>query len=88
MALEEYATKFVELSHFAFYLIPDEPKKVKKFWEGLNGRILPLIIAFGVDTFIETVKRAMSLEEDFKCNLVSKNDEKKQEPFGSQHGKG
>ena len=30
----------------------------------------------------------MSLEKDFKCNLGSKNDEKKQEPFGSQHGEG
>ena len=86
--MEEYATKFVELSSFAPYLIPNEPKKVKKFREGLNGRIRPLIIAFGVDTFTKTVKRAISLEEDFKCNLGSKNDEKKQEPFGSQHGEG
>ena len=29
--MEEYATKFVELSSFAPYLIPNEPKKVKKF---------------------------------------------------------
>ena len=61
---------------------------MKKFQEGLNGRIHPLIIASGVDTFTETVKQAMSLEKDFKCNLGSKNDEKKQEPFGSQHGEG
>ena len=88
MIVDKYAAKFVELSRFASYLIPDEPKKVKKFWEGLNGRILPLIIAFGVDTFIETVKRAMNLEEDFKYNPSSKESEKKQRPFNSQHGKG
>ncbi|XP_050280765.1 uncharacterized protein LOC126721748 [Quercus robur] len=58
MIVEEYAAKFVELSHFAPYLIPDKPKK------------------------------AMSLEEDFKCNLGSKNNEKKQEPSSFQHGKG
>ena len=86
--MEEYAAKFVELSHFAPYLIPDESKKVKKFQEGLNGRIRPLIIAFGVDTFTEAVKRAMSLEEDFKYNHSSKESEKKQRPFNSQHGKG
>nr|POF10394.1 hypothetical protein CFP56_61462 [Quercus suber] len=80
MTVEEYAAKFVKLSCFAPYVIPDESKKVKKFREGLNGRIRPLIIASRVDTFTETMKRAMSLEEDFKCNLGSKNDEKKQEP--------
>ena len=85
MMVEEYAAKFVELSRFAPYLIPDEPKKISKFQKGLNDRIRPLIIAFGVGTFTETVKRAMSLEEDFKCNPNSKEDEKKQEPSNYQH---
>ena len=61
---------------------------MKKFREGLNGRIRPLIIASGVDTFTEFVKRAMSLEEDFRYNPNSKESEKKQGPFNSQHGKG
>ena len=34
------------------------------------------------------VKWAMSLEEDFKYNPNSKESEKKQGPFNSQHGKG
>ena len=88
MTVEQYAAKFIKLSHFAPYLIPDESKKVKKFREGLNGRIRLLIIASGVDTFTEAVKRAMSLEEDFKYNPVSKESEKKQGPSNSQHGKG
>ncbi|XP_065634544.1 uncharacterized protein LOC136069694 [Quercus suber] len=62
MTVEEYAAKFVELSHFAPYLILDESKKVKKFQECHNGRIRPLIIASGVDTFTEVVKWAISLE--------------------------
>ena len=65
MTVEEYVAKFVELSRFAPYLIPDESKKVKKFWEGLNDRIRPLIIASRMDAFTEAVKRAMSLEKDF-----------------------
>ncbi|XP_030936661.1 uncharacterized protein LOC115961900 [Quercus lobata] len=75
MIVEEYVAKFVELSHFAPYLIPDEPKKVSKFQKGLNDRIRPHIIASGVGTLTETVKQAMSLEEDFKCNPDSKEDE-------------
>nr|POE89073.1 hypothetical protein CFP56_57274 [Quercus suber] len=72
MTVEEYAAKFVELSRFAPYLIPDESKKVKMFREGLNDRIFPLIIASGVDTFIEAVERAINLEENFKYNPSSK----------------
>nr|POE57916.1 hypothetical protein CFP56_63137 [Quercus suber] len=86
--VEEYVAKFVELSHFAPYLIPSESKKVKKFREGLDGTIHPLIIASRVDTFTEAMKRAMSLEEDSKYNPYSKETEKKQGPFNSQHGKG
>ena len=56
MTVEEYAAKFVELSRFTPYLIPDESKKVRKFREGLNGRIHPLIIASGVDTFTEATE--------------------------------
>ena len=84
MTVEEYAAKFVELSRFAPYLIPDESKKVKKFQEGLNGRIHSLIIASGVDNFAKAVKRAMSFEEDFKYNPSSKESEKKQE-IGRAH---
>nr|POE76777.1 hypothetical protein CFP56_43543 [Quercus suber] len=72
MTVEEYAAKFVELSHFAPYLIPDESNKVKMFREGLNDRICPLIIASGVDTFTEAMKRAINLEQNFKYNPSSK----------------
>ena len=88
MIVEEYATKFVELSHFTPYLIPNEPKKVSQFQKGLNDKIHPYIIAYGVGSFTEIVKRAISLEEDFKCKLDSREDEKKQEPSGFQHGEG
>ena len=86
--MEEYAAKFVELSRFAPYLILDEPKKVKMFREGFNGRVCPFIIASKVDTFTKAVKWAISLEEDFKYNPSSKESEKKQRPSNSQHGKG
>nr|POE76750.1 hypothetical protein CFP56_64407 [Quercus suber] len=41
--------------------------------------------ASGVGTFTEIVKWAMSLEENFKCNPNSKEDEKKPEPSNYQH---
>ena len=68
MTVEEYTAKFIDLSRFAPHLIPDEHKKVTKFQKGLNDKIRPHILAAGVNTFSETVKRAMRLEEDFKYN--------------------
>ena len=35
MTMKEYVAKFVELSHFAPYLIPDESKKAKSFGRAL-----------------------------------------------------
>ena len=61
---------------------------MKKFREGLNGRICPLIIAYGVDTFTEAMEQAMSLEENFKYNPSSKESEKKQGSPSSHHGEG
>ncbi|XP_075633378.1 uncharacterized protein LOC142605832 [Castanea sativa] len=72
MNVEEYATTFVELSHFTPYLILDKTKKVTS----------------RVGNITETVKRAMSFKEDFKCNPSSKKGEKKQEPSGFLHVKG
>jgi hypothetical protein len=88
MTVEEYAAKFIELSRFAPHLIPNENKKVTKFQKGLNDKIRPHILAARVNTFAETVKRAMRLEEDFKYNHGSDESGKKQWSSGSQHGKG
>ena len=83
MTMEEYAAKFIELSRFVPHLIPDEHKKVMKFQKGLNDKIRPHILVAGVNTFAETMKRAMRLEEDFKCNHGSNESGKKQWSFGS-----
>uniref|UniRef100_A0A2N9GWU7 RNA-directed DNA polymerase n=1 Tax=Fagus sylvatica TaxID=28930 RepID=A0A2N9GWU7_FAGSY len=78
MTVEEYAAKFIDLSRFAPHLIPDEHEKVMKFQKGLNDKIRPHILAAGVNTLSETVKRAMRLEEDFKYNHGSDESGKKQ----------
>jgi hypothetical protein len=42
----EYAMKFLQLSRFSMYLIPNEEKKAKKFERGLNSRIRIMINCF------------------------------------------
>ncbi|KAF5447232.1 hypothetical protein F2P56_032800 [Juglans regia] len=39
MTVHQYAARYIELSRFALYLIPDEEKKTRKFEEGLNNQI-------------------------------------------------
>uniref|UniRef100_A0A2N9I7U4 RNA-directed DNA polymerase n=1 Tax=Fagus sylvatica TaxID=28930 RepID=A0A2N9I7U4_FAGSY len=85
MTVEEYAAKFIDLSRFAPHLIPDEHEKVMKFQKGLNDKIRPHILAAGVNTLSETVKRAMRLEEDFKYSHGTDESGKKQWSSGSHH---
>ena len=61
MTIEQYATKFIDLSRFGPHLILTEAKKASRFQKGLN------------DNYAELVKRAMRLEEDFKNNVRKEN---------------
>jgi hypothetical protein len=47
----EYATKFIQLSRFAVYLIPYEEKKAKKFEKGLKSRVKTMITCFDIRNF-------------------------------------
>jgi len=40
LTVEQYATKFIELSWFALYLIPLEDLKERKYKRGLHPRIM------------------------------------------------
>lgn len=76
MSVEQYAARFVKLSRFAPHLISDEGKKVRKFQRGLSDSFCHLILAYGVNSYTETGKRAMALEEDFKHRDVVKDSRK------------
>ena len=39
MIAHQYAARFIELSRFVAYLIPDEEKKARMFEQGLNEKI-------------------------------------------------
>ncbi|XP_023906356.1 uncharacterized protein LOC112018082 [Quercus suber] len=73
MTIEQYAAKFIELSHFGPHLILTEAKKASRFQKGFNEKLQHHLIASGVDNYAESVKRAMRLEEDFKNNVRKEN---------------
>ena len=48
MTVEQYAAKFIELSHFGPHLILTEAKKASRFQKGLNMRLRHHLIASGL----------------------------------------
>ncbi|XP_041004123.1 uncharacterized protein LOC121249482 [Juglans microcarpa x Juglans regia] len=48
MTMHQYVARFVKLSRFASYLIPDEEKKNRKFEEGLNNWIYKRVVALQI----------------------------------------
>ncbi|KAF5447672.1 hypothetical protein F2P56_033204 [Juglans regia] len=63
MSVHQYSLKFIELSRFAPYLIPDESRKAQKFERGLHPQILDRLIALKLRNFDVLVDRAMIVEE-------------------------
>jgi hypothetical protein len=75
MMVIEYATKFLQLSHFGMYLIPNEEKKVKKFKRGLNSGIRIMMSCFNIWDFSQVVDRASIYEESLKENAAKYSDQ-------------
>ena len=53
MTVEQYAAKFIELSHFGPHLILTKAKKASRFQKGLDERLRHHLITSGVDNYVE-----------------------------------
>jgi len=80
--------KFIDLSRFAPYLIPNEIMKAQKFEEGLNPVILDGVVGLEVKDFVELVGKAMKIEANLKRQAVLKEHNKRPLPSRFQLGKG
>ncbi|KAF5465291.1 hypothetical protein F2P56_015311 [Juglans regia] len=69
MTVHQYAARFIELSRFALYLIPDEEKKTRKFEEGLNNHIYERVVALQIQNFSELVDKATIVERGLKRSV-------------------
>lgn len=70
LSVIEYAARFLLLSRFAMYLIPDEKKRTSKFDRGQNTRIQTMLTCFDICNFSQLVDRASIYEESLKENAV------------------
>jgi hypothetical protein len=73
----KYAVKFLQLSRFSMYLIPNKEKKAKKFEWGLNSHIRIMMSCFMIRDFSQLVDRASIYEESLKENVAKYMDKKK-----------
>ncbi|XP_062164995.1 uncharacterized protein LOC133871583 [Alnus glutinosa] len=71
MAVIEYATKFIQLSRFTVYLIPDEEKKAKNFKRGLSPSVKTMMRCFDIHYFTQLVDGASMYEESLKENAAA-----------------
>lgn len=62
----QYATKILELSLFATYLVPDENRKARRFEEGLNHNIYGVAVILQIQNFSELVHKATLIEKSTK----------------------
>ncbi|XP_057981306.1 uncharacterized protein LOC131166752 [Malania oleifera] len=62
LTIQQYTTKFTELSCFAPYIIPDEAKKVRKFERGLRQEIYEQVAVLNERDFSELVGKATVAE--------------------------
>ncbi|XP_057971322.1 uncharacterized protein LOC131160042 [Malania oleifera] len=84
MTIREYATKFVELSCFALFLILNEVRKAKKFEKGPRCRIYELVVGFQVQNFSDLVDKVSVLETSIWSSTESAKQTKRLAPSSIQ----
>ncbi|XP_057954008.1 uncharacterized protein LOC131148309 [Malania oleifera] len=84
MTVEEYEVKFVELSRFAPFLIPNEVRKVRKFKKGLRHRIYELVVGFQVHNFSDLVDNTSVLEKGIQSSTEPAEQKKRPAPSSFQ----
>ncbi|XP_057981072.1 uncharacterized protein LOC131166487 [Malania oleifera] len=82
MTVGEYAAKFVELSRFAPFLIPNEARKIRKFEKGPRRRIYKLVVGFQVHS--DLVYKASMLEKNIQGSTESTEQKKRPAPSSFQ----
>ncbi|KAF5458598.1 hypothetical protein F2P56_022619 [Juglans regia] len=80
MTVHQYAARFIELSHFVAYLIPDEEKKARMFEQGLNEKIYERIVGFQIRNFSELVNKATVFEQSLQKSATLLEQRKRTAP--------
>ncbi len=86
MTVEQYATKFIQLSQFSFYLVSTEKLKARKFERGLNPRVMNQVMGFKIGNLMDLISKASVIEQMQKTNSEYFNQKKRSAPQGNRYG--
>ncbi|XP_040992676.1 uncharacterized protein LOC121239487 [Juglans microcarpa x Juglans regia] len=86
MTVHQYAAKFIELSCFAAYLIPDEEKKARKYKQGLNEKLYERVVGFQIRNFSKLVDKAIVFERSLQRSFALHNQRRKTISSGHHSG--
>ncbi|XP_057975161.1 beta-1,2-xylosyltransferase XYXT1-like [Malania oleifera] len=76
-----YTVRFLELSRFAPYMVPDEERKFK---EGLRQKLYEHVVGFRAQTFLEIVDRATVIESGIQRGATAQSQRKRLAPSDFQ----
>nr|XP_027062987.1 uncharacterized protein LOC113689412 [Coffea arabica] len=83
MSVTEYETQFTKLSKFAPELIATEPRKVRRFIQGLNVELQEALAAVQINTFTEVLEKALRIET-VRTQVRNFHAKRKGAPSGAQ----
>lgn len=90
MTLTKYVAKFIQLSRFVIYLIPNGEKKAKKFQRDLKPHIRTMMSCFDIRVFFQRMDHDSIYEESFQENATIAAEQRKKTfaPITSSGGDG
>ncbi|XP_057953813.1 uncharacterized protein LOC131148096 [Malania oleifera] len=84
MIVQQCAVKFVELSRFTPYMIPDESRKARRFERGLRHEIYEQVVVLQVRNFSWLVDKATVAETSRQRSTALQSQRKRPTPPGFQ----
>ncbi|XP_057982395.1 uncharacterized protein LOC131167617 [Malania oleifera] len=84
MTVGEYVAKFVELSRFAPFMIPNKARKTEIFEKGLQRKIFEPVVEFQVQNFSDLVDKASVLEKCLQGSIEPSEQRKRPAPSSFQ----
>ncbi|GMH17776.1 hypothetical protein Nepgr_019617 [Nepenthes gracilis] len=71
-SVAEYDSKFTELSHYAPFMVEDEERKVRRFFQGLRDDIRRHISTLTLTTYGEVLAKAVIYEKELERGAMSR----------------
>ena len=77
MSVLEYASKFMELSHFSLAFVADERLKMNRFKDGLNPSIKERMVVCQYTSYVDLYDTEVNMERVMKERNICFNEQRR-----------